>query len=432
MRALIEEWMQRSSQLAIKKLARNDCSWADNRDNHQNGFYVPKVLFEHCFFPRTMVRREAKPHIHDVFFPTLWLPSGEIKESRLVHYTNKGAEVQLTGVPREAFSGLNPASWILIGKVDRECEDAEYWCVVLDSQSEDAAWIETLYDLGADFHASTFLTANPAAREAQQHAALQTALGRALESGNLDQFIAKAAMPQPIELAKMAQGEWKEVYGQKSLDPYAILQPGDALMEISRDLEYRIFKQFEMRHRAAQVLRLLIGKRARDLASAVVQSFTELNQIFLSSSQVRRSRAGRSFEYHIATMLTDGNIRFQPQKPNGRQRPDFVLPTLERVKAATGLHDEAMILSAKTTLRERWKQVSLEQVNSAFFLATVDDRVSADAIDAMADEDIVLVVPESLKRSKETAYGNKSNVITFRDFFVHEVSHKRPSLRQGG
>ncbi|WP_147452874.1 hypothetical protein [Cupriavidus plantarum] len=98
MRALIEEWMQRSSELAIKKLALNDCSWADNRDNHQNGFYVPKALFDHGFFPRAMVRREDKLHIHDVVFPTLWLPSGEIKKSRLVHYTNKGvsADVKLT------------------------------------------------------------------------------------------------------------------------------------------------------------------------------------------------------------------------------------------------------------------------------------------------------------------------------------------------
>ena len=389
-----------------------------------------RAIIEYNFLPRVSARRSDKPHILDANVQTLWLRSGEIKESRLVHYTNKGSEVQFTGVPKEAFSGLNPASLLVMGRVERDYDNVDYWCVVLDSQSDDANWIETLYDLGTDFHARVFLTANPAAREAQQLSALQTELGAALSSGSLSRFIASAAMPAPHVLAHLAQEEWKQTYHQQTLDPFKLAEPGDALMQISRDLEFGIFKRFEMRHRAAEVIQLLARQEAQDLASAVVRCFPQLSQIFLSASQVRRSRAGRSFEYHIATMLTDGGIRHQSQTLNGRQRPDFVLPSLERVLAATGIEDEAMILSAKTTLRERWKQVSLEQVKSAFFLATVDDRVSGDAIDAMASEDIVLVVPESLKHSNETAYATRNNVITFRDFFVREIREKRPSIQR--
>jgi hypothetical protein len=86
-----------------------------------------------------------------------------------------------------------------------------------------------------------------------------------------------------------------------------------------------------------------------------------------------------------------------------------------------------MILSLKTTLRERWKQVAMEKFNCALFLATVDDRVSSAAIDDMSNNGIHLVVPESLKKSKETCYSRKINVITFRDyFFDEEISAKRP------
>lgn len=62
------------------------------------------------------------------------------------------------------------------------------------------------------------------------------------------------------------------------------------------------------------------------------------------------------------------------------------------------------------------------------FLATVDDRVSSPAIAEMARNDIVLVVPESLKKSKEAVYEKHSEVITFRDFFHDQIRARRPSL----
>lgn len=70
------------------------------------------------------------------------------------------------------------------------------------------------------------------------------------------------------------------------------------------------------------------------------------------------------------------------------------------------------------------------EVNCALFLATVDDRVSTAAIDDMSNQGIHLVVPEALKKSKETCYVGKTNVITFREFFDDEISSKRPGCRQ--
>lgn len=106
------------------------------------------------------------------------------------------------------------------------------------------------------------------------------------------------------------------------------------------------------------------------------------------------------------------------------------MPSLVVLKAEKRKYVEAMVLSAKTTLRERWKQVITEKLNCALFLATVDDRVSSDAIDDMNTQGIHLVVPESLKKSKETCYEKKINVITFREFFDEEISTKRPHCRQ--
>ena len=93
---------------------------------------------------------------------------------------------------------------------------------------------------------------------------------------------------------------------------------------------------------------------------------------------------------------------------------------------------DAPISSIEITLRERLKQLGLERPHAPVFLATVDDRVSTDAIADMARNGIVLVVPESLKKSKEAVYEKQSEVITFRHFFDEEIRAHRPALLLAG
>jgi EcoRII C terminal len=122
----------------------------------------------------------------------------------------------------------------------------------------------------------------------------------------------------------------------------------------------------------------------------------------------------------------DGRVRHEAQVVFGGRRPDFVLPD------AAALNDkkraDALILSLKTMLRERRKQLGMERKHGEVFLATVDDRVSAPAIQEMGNNKIVLVVPESLKKSKEAVYADSKNVITFREFFREQIGERRPAL----
>lgn len=160
--------------------------------------------------------------------------------------------------------------------------------------------------------------------------------------------------------------------------------------------------------------------------AALVRGFGELDRLFLSAAQTRKSRAGLSFEHHIQRLLKDGRIRHEAQVVFGGRRPDFVLPDVASLNNPA--HVESLILSLKTTLRERWKQLGLERRLGTVFLATVDDRVSTPAIEEMARNGITLVVPELLKKSKEACYSNTADVITFRDFFREQISARRPSL----
>ena len=195
-------------------------------------------------------------------------------------------------------------------------------------------------------------------------------------------------------------------------------------MRISRDIEYELYQQAELRQRAAQVAALLL--RGDDPVRTLVKNFRQLDGVFLSAAQTRKSRAGLSFERHVQRLLVDGRVRHEAQMVFGSRRPDFVLPDVRTLNDAS--RRDALILSLKTTLRERWKQLGLERLHAPVFLATVDDRVSTQAIDDMEQAGIVLVVPESLKTAKEACYARRNSVISFKDFFCQRIRRERPAL----
>jgi hypothetical protein len=249
-----------------------------------------------------------------------------------------------------------------------------------------------------------------------------------LSGGTLQAFISSVStLPSSESLAAAAQESYMKENGLQTLDPFAIPNPDDAIMRISRDIEFALYKRAELRHRAAEVVRI-ITTGGYGLVESIVRGFPQLDATFLSASQHRKSRAGRSFERHIARFLNDGRIQFEEQAVTGGRRPDFVMPSLIVLNQKDRAFETALVLSAKTTLRERWKQLAMERFNCALFLATVDDRVAADAIDDMLRQQICLVVPESLKDSKETCYSAKENVITFRTFFDTGIAAMRPRI----
>ncbi|MFZ6757600.1 type II restriction endonuclease [Undibacterium sp. Ji50W] len=421
----IQNWISKSEKLFVKKLSRNDCLWADSHEyGHQNGVYIPREIREADFFPKLRNINAAKPHIFETPFATLWPATGEYKASNLKHYSNKGPEMHFTGVPKEHFAGVTPAS-LMLGGILRESQgDAHHWFMVIDSGCEEAELLESLFDLPADFHFGLFDPQKFISVPQNETDALIEELSHSFNAGTLAAFIAAVSkLPSPQLLAAQAQTAYMQEHGLESLNPFAMSNPGDALMHISRDIEYKLYKRAELRHRAAEVVRI-ITTSGSNIVQSVVRGFPQLDATFLSASQHRKSRAGRSFEQHIARLLTDGKILFEEQAVTGGRRPDFVLPNLITLNDVNRDFGDALILSAKTTLRERWKQIAMEKFNCAIFLATVDDRVSADAIDDMQRQEICLVVPESLKKAKESCYKDKINVITFKAFFDEKIDVK--------
>ena len=423
-----------SSELFVKKLSRNDTSWADDHGKHQAGFYIPRQIREAGFFPELRADNPDKPHIFHAECNVLWPQTGETTASSMRHYSNKGPETHFTRLPKTLFRDLTPASLLLSGRFTDPIAGCQYWIVILDSAIEEAELLETVLDIPSDFHHGIFAAARfeeESRLRLDEKEELIERLQHAIRTGSLDAVLREYGdLPAPAVIARDARDQWLRKHDLEQFDPWAISNPGDAIMEISRDIEFTLYRHYELRRRAAELVALLTGKG--DLVTVIVNHFPDIDRVFLSASQQRKTRAGRSFEHHISASLVAGNLRFVEQAVTGGRRPDFVMPDLETLHRSNRLQIEALVLAAKTTLRERWKQVSSERLNCELYLATVDDRVAATSIREMADAGIRLVVPESLKASSETDYRLQANVISFREFFDSEIKRNRPFLLKSG
>ncbi|WP_419252442.1 type II restriction endonuclease [Caulobacter sp. ErkDOM-YI] len=430
---LLIDLLSRSRKVLVKKLSNNDRDWAQKANKHQAGVYIPPAQRDDGFFPALVTRHrgDEAAEIREVYFRTEWPQVGEEKATRLVHYTSKGAETHMTGLPKAAFSQLSPASWLVMAQ-KHDAPEPTFICLTISSDSDASALLVDVLDLASDFAVAVLQPAAISALERDRIMGFAEEVAAAWLANDIASFAAgRAAMPATAELAVLARGRFLEGKGLASLDPFGLARPGDAIREISRAIEWELFRDFQRRERAVELVRAVFGDQpaAMDMKTVIrrmVDGVAEIDRIMLSASQQRKSRAGYSFEHHIEAMLEAGSIPFAKQVViEARKRPDFVLPSLAHLRGELEGPARGLILSAKTTLRERWKQVEREMGASDLYLATVDETIAANAIEDMATMNITLVVPESLKTSRDTEYVRHDNVMDFATFFGRELRDVR-------
>ncbi|WP_454598142.1 type II restriction endonuclease [Qipengyuania sp. SM2507] len=431
---LLAELLRTSRNVFLKKLSNNDRDWAQRSNKHQGGVYVLPAQRDSGFFPPLEVMERDDPEadvIREVLFRTEWPQFGEEKVTRLVHYTGKGQETHMTRVPKAAFAELAPASWLVMARAD-DAGEPRYICLTVDSSTEDATVLLDTLGIDPGFGAGIVDPAEAIAMERDRILDFAEEVAQAWLAGDIAGFAAgRASMPATAQLAQLARESFLERHRLASLNPFELEFPGDAVREISRKIEWDLFREFQRRERGVELVRKVLGDDAvtldmRGVVRRLVDAVGEVDRLMLSASQQRKSRAGYSFEHHIEAMLAAGDIPFAKQVVmDAKKRPDFVLPSLAHLMKPYEGAQRGLILSAKTTLRERWKQVQSEMGSSDLFLATVDESIAANAIEDMATMGIALVVPESLRKSKDTEYVRHSNVIDFATFFRGELQDRR-------
>ncbi|MBA7639723.1 hypothetical protein ES703_47383 [subsurface metagenome] len=142
-------------------------------------------------------------------------------------------------------------------------------------------------------------------------------------------------------------------------------------------------------------------------------SFSLFDRFFLSLSQARKARAGKTFEKIIRELFRRLNYPFdEHQLINGR--PDFLIPSREHFNRNP---IDCIIFTVKRTIRERWRQIVTEGTRGlGFFLGTIDTNKSSNELDEMLKHRIYLVVPTNVLSENEQ-YEAAENVIDFESFF---------------
>ncbi len=151
------------------------------------------------------------------------------------------------------------------------------------------------------------------------------------------------------------------------------------------DAEYRLFRALEYAR---------YGKILSNGFASVEDFIAIANQVL----NRRKSRAGKSLEHHLSAIFDGNGLRYQEQAvTEGNKKPDFLFPSQEAYRDLTFPTDKLISLAAKTTCKDRWRQV----INEADrlrgknkFLCTLQQGISAAQMDEMQTERVILVVPK--------------------------------------
>lgn len=251
-------------------------------------------------------------------------------------------------------------------------------------------------------------------------------------------LLRKQRMPKGKELAQRAQDELRNRYKAKNIDPFEsayFKTYCDNLFDELLDIEFELYKVEEKKVNQ-ELLWILVkdtlGSRRTattgQLEQIIKGNFDVLRDFYLSISQSRKTRAGGSVQDHLAYMLSSLGYPFEEQKMiNGK--PDFILPNAELYKNNPG---ECVLVTAKRTLRERWRQIIIEGFKSPqYFLITIDEKQSTENLSEMAGHRIYLVVPERIKQSAPH-YKDSGNVISLKGFFQGYLDPAMTRWRRAG
>lgn len=121
--------------------------------------------------------------------------------------------------------------------------------------------------------------------------------------------------------------------------------------------------------------------------------------------QSRKSRAGKSLEYHAGAifeeegLLPGTNFAHNPVI-EGNKRPDFLFPNVEAYSNLAFPASRLRMLASKTTCKDRWRQIinEADRIQTKHLL-TLQEGVSQAQFNEMTEAGVRLVVPAGLHDS---------------------------------
>lgn len=123
----------------------------------------------------------------------------------------------------------------------------------------------------------------------------------------------------------------------------------------------------------------------------------------------RKSRAGKSLEHHLSELFSKNDLVFEEQAlTEGKKRPDFLFPNSSCYHNFEFPAKDLVVLGAKTTCKDRWRQVLSEADRvEEKYLFTLQQGISLSQLKEMSDAKLTLIVPKPYIQSFPKAYQNQ-------------------------
>ncbi|WP_443900926.1 type II restriction endonuclease, partial [Odoribacter laneus] len=334
---------------------------------------------------------EAKGSIIDHFVKIKWQDNFET-DSRFVYYGKETRnECRLTRFGRgfPFRSEDNVGDLLIICRMDKD----EYSNYILSTD-------EDIEDFLAAFNISPEQTNQLIDKKCsyKSEAGIEELFGKFI-----DRY---ADFPLTIEMAEYARVCFAKALGKT--DELIKGNYDEALLGWI-DTEYKLFKAFEM-------------KCYKD---RLKEPFLNMDELLAFSNTIlnrRKSRAGKSLEYHLAHIFTSAGLRFETQVvTEGKKKPDFIFPGSKEYHNINFPKDKLICLGAKTTCKDRWRQI-LNEANEVKVkhLFTLQRGISKNQLSEMQQENVRLIVPASYLQYFDEKYRSEIMTLSAFNSFVRE------------
>ena len=165
---------------------------------------------------------------------------------------------------------------------------------------------------------------------------------------------------------------------------YIRLNPDEKIISWT-NMEYTLFRALEY-------------ARYGEIITKGFQSVDEFVRVANIVLNRRKSRAGKSLEHHLSAIFDGNCIEYSSQAvTEGNKKPDFLFPSQEAYHDHGFSVDYIVSLAAKTTCKDRWRQVLNEADrlrDKPKYLCTLQQGISGAQMDEMQAENVILVVPK--------------------------------------
>ncbi|MCU0080328.1 type II restriction endonuclease [Extibacter muris] len=353
---------------AIKSVLSSDkgfCKFLSANDTGATGGHQSGILISKSAVGMMFSRRELEQEgIPKRTVKIKWLDDFET-ESSFTYYESKN-ELRITRFGR-GFPFLKPEQTGALFVFTKQ-SDTDYSGYFLETDEEIEEFLDTFGISPTE--TNSLIDVQKVSAETQEKLAIQ-------------EFISSLDVDFPSsDMMSVAAREIEE----KAYDhaENIRLNPDEKIISWT-NMEYTLFRALEY-------------ARYGEIITKGFQSVDEFVRVANVVLNRRKSRAGKSLEHHLAAIFDGNCIEYSAQAvTEGNKKPDFLFPSQEAYHDYGFSTDYIVSLAAKTTCKDRWRQVLNEADrlrDKPKYLCTLQQGISGAQMDEMQAEDVILVVPK--------------------------------------